>query len=84
METINKNAIYILIRKIFVDCHDIKNIVFLGYGIKEETHDEPDRENKIYRIIFNDDTYWESYLDRTSIEVYNDFKKNENSSNASE
>ena len=84
METINENAVYILIGKILVDCHDIKKLVLLGYEPKENTNNEPDKERPVYRIVFNDDTYWESVLDRISIEIYNNFKKDENSSNASE
>lgn len=84
METINENAIYILIGKILIDCHDIKKLAFLGYEPKEGTTNEPNEDKPVYRIIFNDNTYWESVLDKTAIDRYNDFKKNENSSNASE
>lgn len=84
MKSINEDAYYILIGKILVDCNDIKKITFLGYELKDRTMNEPDKDKSVYRIIFNDDTYWESVLDKTSIEMYNNFKKNENSSNASE
>ena len=84
MKSINEDAYYILIGKILVDCNDIKKITFLGYELKDGTVNEPDKNKSVYRIIFNDDTYWESVFDKTSIEMYNNFKKNENSSNASE
>lgn len=84
MKSINEDAYYILIGKILVDCNDIKKITFLGYEPKDGTVNEPDKNKLVCRIIFNDDTYWESVLDKTSIEMYNNFKKNENSSNASE
>lgn len=84
MKSINEDAYYILIGKILVDCNDIKKITFLGYEPKDGTVNEPDKNKSVYRIIFNDDTYWENVLDKTSIEMYNNFKKNENSSNASE
>lgn len=84
MKSINEDAYYILIGKILVDCNDIKKITFLGYESKDGTVNEPDKNKSVYRIIFNDDTYWESVFDKTSIEMYNNFKKNENSSNASE
>ena len=84
MKSINEDAYYILIGQILVDCNDIKKITFLGYELKDGTVNEPDKNKSVYRIIFNDDTYWESVPDKTSIEMYNNFKKNENSSNASE
>lgn len=84
MKSINEDAYYILIGQILVDCNDIKKITFLGYELKDGTVNEPDKNKSVYRIIFNDDTYWESVLDKTSIEMYNNFNKNENSSNASE
>ena len=83
MKSINEDAYYILIGKILVDCNDIKKITFLGYEPFEGTN-KPNEEKPVYRIIFTDDTMWESVFDKTSIEMYNNFKKNENSSNASE
>ena len=84
MKSINEDAYYILIGKILFNYKKIKKITFLGYELKDGTMNEPDKNKSVYRIIFNDDTYWESVLDKISIEMYNNFKKNENSSNASE
>lgn len=80
MKTINENAIYILIGKILVDCHDIKNIILLGYEPFEGTN-KPNEEKPVYRIIFTDDTIWESVLDKNSLEVWDNFKQNNETKN---
>lgn len=77
MKAINEDAIYIAIGKILVDCHDINKLVFMGYEPKEGTVNEPNEDKPVYRIMFKDGTYWENVLDRTALEIYNNFQETE-------
>lgn len=62
METINENAVYILLNKrLLIDCNDIVSL--------QRLYDTAD----MYAVKMTNGEMWQAMIDEESVEKYNDF-----------
>lgn len=62
METINENAVYILLNKrLLIDCNDIVSL--------QRLYDTAD----MYAVKMTNGEMWQAIIDEESVEKYNDF-----------
>lgn len=80
METINKDAKYILIGHTYIDCADIKGLQLLGYAPKDKDNafSEPDRNKPVYRAIFQDGTFMDDIISKDNIDFFNNYNNKDN------
>lgn len=80
METINKDAKYILIGHTYTDCADIKGLQLLGYAPKDDGNafSQPDENKPVYRAIFQDGTFMEGIISKDNIDFFNNYNNKDN------
>lgn len=76
MDAINKDAKYIAVGNVYIDCADIVNFQLLGYAPIDEHNgfSEPDTNKPVYRVIFSDQSYMDGIISKENIDYLQNYK----------